>query len=168
MNTQVKLSAELEDWAWLRHHLEQENFDAVALMSALESETHIPECLLELAEEAIAVEKQVAAAKERAKEITERAGRLAEKAEKLRRVITATMVNARIDKPIQGPTLTISKRIGGRGLIITDQTKIPKEYYDDAEPKLSKQRVRDALDMGKNVPGATLSNGGFSCAILTK
>lgn len=169
MNQQTKLSRELEKWAWLRHHLEAENFDGVALLSALESETEIPECLLEIGEEVVATEKLAEVARERAKQMKERASRLEDRAERLRRVITATMVNNQIDKPIQGPTMTLSKRSGGRGVIITDMTKIPKEYFDDAEPKLNKRRLREAMDLlGKTVEGAQLENGGASVTIITR
>lgn len=165
MNTQVKLSAELEKWSWLRHHLEAENFDAVALMSALESETEIPECLLEIAEEALALEALAVAARARAKQVQERAARMEDKAERLRRIVSATMINAQIDKPIQGPSMTLSLRKGQRDLVIMDQSKIPAEFYDDAAPKLNKRRLRDALDMGREVEGAQLGNGGQSVSI---
>jgi hypothetical protein len=165
MNTQYKLSNELEKWAWLKHHLEAESFDAVALMSALESETEIPECLLEIGEEALALEALAVAARERAKQIQARAARLEDKADRLRRVISATMINTQIDKPIQGPTMTLSLRKGQRDLVIMDESKIPLTFYDDAQPKLNKRRVRDALDRGEAVEGAQLGNGGSSVTI---
>lgn len=168
MNAVQKLSAEVQRWAWMKPHLEAENFDAVAMMSALESETDIPECLLELGEAALEAEALAAAAKARAKEITERAGRLVEKAQKLRRIITVTFINAGIDQPIRGPGLTLSKRATGRSVIITDVNKIPKEYFDDAEPKLNKLRVHNALSDGTAIDGASLSNGGEAVAILTR
>jgi hypothetical protein len=167
MNTQVKLSQELEKWSWLRHHLEAENFDAVALMSALESETEIPECLLEIAEDALALEALAASARERAKAITQRAARLEDKADRLRRIIAATMNNAQIDKPIQGPTMTLSLRKGQRDLVIMDESKIPLTFYDDATPKLNKRRLREHLDLGNQVEGAQLGNGGSSVSIRT-
>ena len=169
MNTQTKLSIELGKWAWLRGHLEAEEFDAVALMTALESETDVAECLLELAEAALEADALAAAARARAKQITERASRHEIKGEKLRRVILNAMIQANITKPIRGDNLTLSKRSRGRELIVTDVTKIPKEYFDDADPKLNKRRLRDAMaDQGKVVDGAQLDNGGASVAILTR
>lgn len=168
MNAVKKLSDELNRWGWLKVHLQSENFDAVSLMSALASETEIPECLLKLAEEALESKALAAAAKARAKEITERAGRLEEKAEKLRRVITATFRNAGITEPIRGATITLSLRPTGRTVIITDVGKIPKEYFDDADPKLNKLRLHNAMSDGTKIEGAELSNGGEAIAILTK
>lgn len=169
MNQQVKLSAELEKWGWLRPRLEADDFDAVSLMSALESETNIKECLLEIAESAIEDEHSVQAVKARIKELQERASRLAERAEKKRRIVTGTMQNLEINDPIQGPTLTLSLRAGSRGVIVTDLAKIPKEYFDDADPKLNKRRLFAAMDGGAKVDGAELPNmGSKSVAILVK
>lgn len=169
MNAHAKLSVELAKWDWLRPHLQAEDFDAVALMTALESETNIPECLLELGEAALEADALAAAARARAKQITERASRHEIKSEKLRRVILNAMIQANITEPIRGDNLTLSKRPRGRELIVTDVAKIPKEYFDDADPKLNKRRLRDAMaDQGKVVEGAQLDNGGFSVAILTR
>ena len=52
MNTQVKLSAELEKLAWLKAKLGADEFDAVDLICILESETDLKEILLEIAESA--------------------------------------------------------------------------------------------------------------------
>lgn len=169
MNAVKKLSDELNRWGWMKPHLEAEEFDAVALMSALESETNVLECLLKIGEAAVEAEGLAAAARARAKEIGERAVRLETRGEKLRRVIVATMQNLQMDKPIVGPTITLSKRLRGRDLIVTDVTKIPQEYFDDTQPKLNKRRLRDAMaDQGIQVEGAQLDNGGYSVAILTK
>lgn len=168
MNQQVRLKAEIAKWDWLRPHLEAENFDAVALMTALESETDIAECLVELAEAALEAEALAEAARVRAKQITERASRLELKGEKLRRIIVNAMIQARIDEPIRTATMTLSKRPGQRDLVIMDETKIPKAFYDDVEPKLNRRRLRDALDNGQQVEGAQLGNGGASCTILVK
>lgn len=166
MNQQTKLSVELQRWGWMKPHLEAESFDAVAMMSALESETNIPECLLELAEAALEAEGLAEAARARAKEIKERASRLETRGEKLRAVIASTMGRLGMDKPIVGPALTVSTREGGRGVIITDATKIPKKYFDDADPKLNKRRLRDDLVFGEQVEGATLDNGSARSAVI--
>jgi hypothetical protein len=100
------------------------------------------------------------------KELQERASRLSERAEKKRRVVTATMQNLQLEK-IDGPNLTLSLRNGGRGVIVTDAAKIPKQFFNDAEPKLDKRRLREALELGK-VDGAQLPNGGKSVTILVK
>jgi hypothetical protein len=166
MNTQVKLSAELEKWAWLKNRLEAESFDAVTLVEVMQSETDVEECLLEISESAIQDEHSVDAIKARMKELQERASRLSERAEKKRRVVTATMQNLQLEK-IDGPNLTLSLRNGGRGVIVTDAAKIPKQFFNDAEPKLDKRRLREALELGK-VDGAQLPNGGKSVTILVK
>lgn len=166
MNAVKKLSAELQKWAWMKPHLEAEEFDPVAMLSALESETNVPECLLELAEAAVEAEALAEQARARAKQIQERAYRLEWRGEKLRAVIASTMRNLQMDKPIVGPTLTVSTREGGRGLIVTDVTKIPKKYFDDADPKLNKRRLRDDLVFGEQVEGATLDNGAPRSAVI--
>jgi len=166
MNQQVRLSAELEKWAWLKARLEAESFDAVSLVEAMQSETDVEECLLEIAESALQDEHSISAIKARIKELQERANRIDERAEKKRRVVTATMQNLQLEK-IDGANLTLSLRNGGRGVIVTDPTKIPKQYFNDADPKLDKRRLRDALELGP-VAGAQLPNGGKSVTILTR
>jgi hypothetical protein len=168
MNQQYKLSNELEKFAWLKVKLGADDFDAVTLLELIQSETDIEECLLEIGESAVEDEHSVSVIKLRVKELQERASRLEERAEKKRRIISATMCNLKLEKPIQGPTLTLSLRAGGRGVIVTDPTKIPKQYFNDADPKLDKKRLRDALDRGEAIDGAQLPNGGKSVSILVK
>ncbi len=166
MNQQYKLSNELEKWAWLRKKLGADDFDAVTLVEIIQSETDIEECLLEIGESAVEDEHSVEALKARIKELTARGNRIGERAEKKRRIISSTMQNLQLEK-VDGPNMTLSLREGGRGVIVTDQTKIPKEYFNDPEPKLDKKRLREALEAGP-VEGAQIPNGGKSVTILVK
>jgi hypothetical protein len=167
MNQQVRLSAELEKWAWLKRSLEAESFDAVKLVEVMQSETDVEECLLEIAESALQDEYFVDAIRLRVKELQERASRLGERAEKKRRVVTATMQNLQLEK-VEGPNMTLGLRDGGRGVIVADPTKIPKQYFNDADPKLDKRRLRDALESGEKIEGAQLPNGGKSVTITVR
>jgi hypothetical protein len=172
MNTQVKLSAELEKWAWLRAKLEAENFDATNLMLCLESETDIAEILLEIAESALEDEGAAEVCKARIKALQERASRLEKRAEKKRIVIGATMRNACItDKPIHGPTMTLSFRKGSRDVIVKDQAKLPKKYMRiiPEEERIDMKSLRFALENGEPVEGAQLANDYQSgCVIRVK
>ena len=165
MNEQA-LKYELAKWEWMKPHLEDENFDAVAMMSALESETNITECLLEIAESAIADEHSVEAIQSRIKELQERASRLTNRAEKKRRVISATMQNLEIPK-IEGPNATLSMRKGGRELIIMDEALIPCGYFVPQPEKLDRRKLKEDLET-MTVPGAQLNNGASSVTIRTK
>lgn len=172
MNTQVKLSQELEKWAWLRAKLEAESFDATNLMLVLESETELPEILTEIAESALEDEGHAEVCKARAKALQERASRLEKRAEKKRLVIGRTMQHACItDKPINAPTMTLSFRKGSRDVIVTDEKKLPSKYKRiiPEEERIDMKYLRSMLENGEKVEGAQLANDyTVSCTIRVK
>jgi hypothetical protein len=172
MNQQVKLSAELAKWDWLKEKLGAENFDAVDLVCILESETNLAEILLEIAESALEDEGAAEVCKARMKSLQERASRLDKRAEKKRMVIGATMRNACItEKPIHGPTITLSFRKGSRDVIVMDQAKLPKQYMRiiPEEERVDMKSLRTALENGEPVEGAQLANDYQSgCVIRVK
>lgn len=166
MNAHAKLSVELAKWDWLKPHLQAEQFDAVALMSALESETDLKECLVEIAESALEDKMTAEVIRQRIKQLQERCSRIETREEKKRRVIAAAMQHADVQS-ITGEALTLSMRRGGRDLVVMDAEKIPAEYYTPQPPKLDKRKLRDALDQGAQVDGAQLDNGSYSVTIRT-
>lgn len=166
MNQQVKLSAELAKWDWLKEKLGAEDFDAVTLIEIIQSETDIEECLLEIAESAIEDEHSITAIKARMHELQERASRLQNRADKKRRIVSATMQNLQI-KNVTGPNATISLRAGGRELVIMDEKQIPPEYFVPQPPKLDRRLLKESLESGP-VAGAQLGNGGVSATIRVK
>jgi hypothetical protein len=169
MNTQVKLSAELRKWAWLKEKLGAETFDAVDLLCVLESETDIAEILLEIAESALEDEGSAEVCKARIKTLQERASRLDKRAEKKRAVIGAAMRNACItEKPIHGPTITLSFRKGSRDVIVMDQAKLPKDYLRiiPEEERIDMKSLRAALENGTAIEGAQLANDYQSSCII--
>lgn len=136
------------------------------MLTILEGETEVQECLLEIAESAVEDEHSVDAIKTRIKELQERAGRLEMRAEKKRRVIFATMQTLDLPK-IEGPNATLSLRKGGRELIVMDESEIPEQYFIPQPAKLDKRKLRDDLEQGF-VAGAQLNNGAGSVSIRTR
>lgn len=164
--TEHALKRELAKWDWLKAKLADENFDAVELVTIIQSETDIEECLLEIAESALEDEHYIEANKVRMKELQERSSRLENRAEKKRRILAATMQNLQLDS-VKGSNATLSLRKGGRELIVTDEAQIPEGYFVPQPSKLDRRKLRDDLEQGF-VAGAQLSNGSVSCSIRTK
>lgn len=50
-------------------------------------------------------------------------------------------------------------------VITTEEADIPAEFWKAQPPKLDKRKLADALKEGREIPGATLSNGGSAVRI---
>lgn len=51
-----------------------------------------------------------------------------------------------------------------RGVIVTDETKIPEQFFK-IERKLDKKTLNEAVKGGETIDGATLDNGGYTLMI---
>ena len=77
----------------------------------------------------------------------------------MRRVaIHAAMQSGEI-KSIETPAGTITRKAVPPAVLILEEASIPAEFWKPADPKLDKKAVADALKAGREVPGATMSNG---------
>ena len=86
-----------------------------------------------------------------------RATRFERRIEAIRGLIFKLMTIADLKK-VPLPEATISVRNGTRFVVITDETKIPEEFIRvRREP--NKSAIKEAIDQGKFVEGAELSNG---------
>jgi hypothetical protein len=90
--------------------------------------------------------------------------RLEERAKRCRAAIEQAMnigELTRLDLPEASLTL---KRVPP-GVEITDEAKIPAEFWKAQDPKLDKAALKAALKDGRAVDGATLGNGGITVQI---
>jgi hypothetical protein len=121
-----------------------------------------------LAERALYLVALQAAAIERARTLQARAKRFEAEEERLRGVITA-LVEAAGGKKIVRAGLTLSPRTLQPKVVATDEAATPAEYLQTVTvQKPDRRAIRDALELGAEVPGWYLSNSQRSVAILVK
>jgi hypothetical protein len=72
---------------------------------------------------------------------------------------------------IKGPLRCAAGSVGTSNTppkaIETDAMKIPDEFWKTPEPELNRKALLAALNEGRKIPGAELSNGGVSLSIRT-
>lgn len=97
----------------------------------------------------------------------ERGARYRDRAARKVEIILTTMT-ACDRRKLTLPECTITVTDRRASVVITDEKQIPVEYYKTKEPAISKTLIKEALDAGKVVPGATLSNGGVQLNVRRK
>lgn len=98
------------------------------------------------------------------KKLVERKSRI-ESRKDIRRALLASAMELAELKKLETPAGTISLKAVAPKAIINDESAIPSEYFETPPPKLNKSAVTTALKEGRDIPGATLSNGGSTIQI---
>jgi hypothetical protein len=154
--------------AMLREQFPGIEADDELWLTSLESVTDAVDLAEALAERAIYLVSLQAAALDRAKQLQARAKRFEAEEERLRGVITA-LVEAAGGKKIVRAGLTLSPRTLQPKVVATDEAATPPEYLQTITvQKPDKRAIRDALEIGAEVPGWYLSNSQRTVAILVK
>jgi|SRR5215469_4108212 len=109
----------------------------------------------------------VAALGMRIEEMQGRLARFEARAEKKRALVTQVMERAELNK-LQEPDFTVSLRAVPPGLVVSDETAIPADYWKPQPPKLDKKGLLAGLNAGQAIPGAALGNGGTTIAVRTR
>ena len=141
--------------------------DEQALTDTLDGATDLADVCVRLWAWARDDEDRAMAGKARAAEISERAQRLADRAANKKAAVLAAMEAAGRQK-IEAPEVTLSIAKKPQGVVITDETIIPLDYWKRRDPVLDKMALKDALKNGQAVPGASLDNGGTRLNVRTK
>jgi hypothetical protein len=97
------------------------------------------------------------ATREQVEALRTRAGNFDDRAEGLRNVLRGLMDEMRVRK-LERPRATVSIRASQPAVIITDGDAIPDEFWRVTKTP-ARSQIRDALEAGQHVPGATLANG---------
>jgi len=148
----------------LKNLIADENgIDEKLLLDTIEGQTNLHEYLLMLEDEIADREATIDAIDIRIKQLQHRKLRMSKASETLRSIILAAMDKAGI-KTIEGDLATLTVKTKPRNAVITDEFKIPAEFFDPQDPKLNKSRLLSALKEG-SVSGAELDNGGISLQI---
>lgn len=128
--------------------------DAELRADTLEGETDLHAILGRLIGRAQDAKFMAAATAERVKELTARRQRFERNEEAMRGLIFKLMNAARLPK-VQLPEATLSIGKGRDRVEITDETRLPDEYWRVSRAP-DKTSLADVLKAGKDVPGAEL------------
>ena len=169
MNEARALSKEMEAAKGLLANIGDIIGDDVELLSdMLEGETGLFEAIGRAVKRIGEVEALTTGIDEYAKELTSRKARLKKQAQSLRTAVTVAMSIAGKDT-MELPSATVTRRTVARGLLVTDETLIPSEFWIQGDPKLDKKKLAEAVkEDGASIPGAGLDNGGETLAIRSK
>ena len=100
-------------------------------------------------------------------DIASRRERLANRA-KLKRSLICTALEIAGRKTMELDVGTVTLSAVKPKAIVTEEADIPAEFFKPQPPKLDQTALSAALREGREVPGATLSNGSATIRILRK
>ena len=166
---QPNLIHELSHHQYLRDKLEAEfpDADEETLRDTLEGMTNLTEMLGAVLRSQLDDLALAAALRARIADMHERLARIDARAAKKRELVTSTMERADIRK-ITEADFTVSLRPTLPPLVLVNEHDIPKDFWKPQPPKLDRPGLIAALKAGRDVPGATLGNGGITISVRTK
>lgn len=138
--------------------------DEQTLLDTLDGVSDLDRQVLAVLRSADNDEMLAAGIESRLDELQARKVRLSERVQNKRAAILHAMEHAG-RKKIETPDCTVSIRANPPSVVITDETLVPRAFFKPQPDKLSKSDVKSALQAGKAVPGAELSNGGASLSV---
>lgn len=84
--------------------------------------------------------------------------RFSDRMKSLRAIIEQALVKAEIDVAVERPIATLSMSRRARKVEIATEADIPAEFWAPGDPRLDKKALKEALEAGRTVPGAYLTN----------
>lgn len=153
----------------LRERLASEfpDVDEETLSDTVEGMTDLAEMLAAVVRSHLDDVSMANALKERISTMQTRLSRLEERSRRKRELVASTMQRANVKK-ICEPDFTASLRNTPPAVILTEEDKIPSEYWKPQSPKLDRQSLLATLREGQPVPGAILGNGGSTVSVRVK
>ena len=160
---------EVANHQYLRQQLEAQfpNADEETLLDTLEGLTNLNEMVAEVIRSRLEDLALITGLRTRLSDMQARLGRLEERAEKKKEIVATVMERAGLKKLMQ-PDFTLSLRLTSPPLVVVDEAQIPDAFWKPQAPKLDRQGLIGALKNGRDVPGATLGNGGMTISVRTK
>jgi len=138
--------------------------DEDATLATIEGETGLFEAIDEAVHRVQELDYMQKAIGERIDALKARAARFDAQAERIRTCIAVAMETAELKK-LERPEATLSIGKKPATAIITNEADIPAEFWKPSDPKLDKKALLAALKDKREIPGATLSNGGTTLSI---
>src|SRR4051812_28562941 len=142
--------------------------DDALKLDMLEGETDVLEVVKRLVRAALDAEAMAEAAKARQVDLAVRRTRFEARAESVRETAKA-MLDALGGNRLQDPEFTVSLKMGPPKVIVTDEAALAEEFWRTTVSRtVDKPLVKAALDAGRPVQGAALSNGAQILSVRTK
>ncbi len=154
--------------------------DEELFLDAIEGETDFLEILDNILLAHVETVGLIEGSKEAIARLTDRKRRLEKRAETQRALIEQALAVAEISAAIERPMATISLASKPPSLIVLEESEIPTTFFKTADPVLDRKELLAALKTRAEaaaadpehppppIPGATLSNGGFTLQIRTR
>jgi len=165
----MRINSEITHFAELRRRLIEADpeIDNRTLLDTLEGATDLHEAIAEVVRSALEDKALAQALRSRLEDMRQRLGRIEIAAEKKREAALNAMEQAEMMK-LTAPDFTVSIRVNPPSVVVTSEADIPQEFWLPQPPKLNKKSLLEAINDGRAVPGAVLSNSKISLAIRTK
>lgn len=161
---QVTTALALHEYVKEQLRVQFPEIDDQTLADTLEGETDLTQLLVAIMRSADEDEMLVAGIKSRTEELQERKKRIERRIETKEAIVLHAMEKANLKK-VEVPDFTVSTRATPGAVIVTDEKLIPADYWKAQDPTLDKAGISADLKAKKDVPGATLSNGGVTLSV---
>ena len=164
-----RLRHELNEYQYLRERLiaESPETDEVTLRDTLEGLSSLGDVLAAVVRSYLDDLTLAAAVAMRIEEMEERLSRIEHRADTKRKLVTTVMKSTDIKK-LAEPDFTASLRTVPPPLVVTDEKRIPLDFWKPQAPKLDRDGLSAALKSGAAVPGAMLGNAQMTLSVRTK
>jgi Siphovirus Gp157 len=164
----IQVDAEVRRCNAIRDQLraEYDGIDEATLADTVEGLVNLHELLTAIVRGALDDEAMIEAIKLRVSDMTARLARLRARAERRRQIVREAMADAHINK-LTVPDFTASLRPSPPHVVITDESLIPKIFFEQIE-RLKKRELGEAMKDGAEVTGAALSNPEMVLSVRTK
>jgi hypothetical protein len=164
----IQVDAEVRRCNAIREQLraEYDGIDEATLADTVEGLVNLHELLTAIVRGALDDEAMIEAIKLRVSDMTARLARLRARAERRRQIVREAMADAHINK-LTVPDFTASLRPGQPHVVVTDESIIPKIFFEQIE-RLKKRELGEAMKDGAEVTGAALSNPEMVLSVRTK
>jgi len=144
-----------------------EDIDDDTLSDTLEGLSDLPQLIKAIVRSSLEDEVLIGALKQRVEDMQARLSRLKDRFDRKRELACWAMTNAEMTK-IQTEDFTLSLRQGPPRLEVSDQEKVPAEFFIPQPPRLDRSGLLGALKRGDVVPGAVLINGDMHIAVRVR
>ena len=143
------------------------DIDDDTLQDTLEGISDLPDLVKALVRSSLEDEVLIGALRQRVEDMQARLSRLKDRFDRKRELACWAMTNADIPK-IQTEDFTLSLRQGPPRLEVSDQEKLPAEFFIPQPPRLDRTGLIGALKRGDVIPGSLLLHGEMHIAVRVR
>lgn len=130
--------------------------------------TNADEILSKVVDRMLEAESMSAAIAKRVNDLTARQAAFERKGDAMR-ALAFRIMNAANLRKMPLPEATLSIRTVAPSVVITDASQLPPEFVvTKTETRPDRQKIKEALQEGKAIPGACLSNGSETLSVRVK